>query len=71
MSIEKGACQTMLKTDLPLFLARYLIPNKFRHTIGKALTKAIIGDNLKFDKRTVNLNQILIGNRGLYFKEKH
>jgi hypothetical protein len=44
MSIERGPYQSMLKTDLPSFLAIYLIPNKFRYTIGKALKNAIIGD---------------------------
>jgi hypothetical protein len=44
MSVERGPYQSMLKTDLPSFLAKYLISSKFRYTIGKALTNAIIGD---------------------------
>jgi hypothetical protein len=44
MSIERGWSQTIVNTDLPIFHAIYLIPNKFKYAIGKALKIAIIGD---------------------------
>jgi hypothetical protein len=44
MSVERGPYQSMLKTDLPSFLAKYLISSKFRYTIGKALQNSIFGD---------------------------
>ncbi len=44
MNVERVPYQSMLKTDLPSFLAKYLISSKFRYIIEKALKNAIFGD---------------------------
>jgi hypothetical protein len=45
MSIERGPCQTMLKSEFFHFLAKIFFSKKFKHTIGFVLKNAIIGEN--------------------------
>jgi hypothetical protein len=44
MSVERGPCKIMLKTDFGQFLAKLLIFPNFQYTIGKVLKNHVIGE---------------------------
>jgi hypothetical protein len=45
MSIERGPCQTMLKSKIFHFFAKTIFSKKFEHTVGFVLKNAFIGEN--------------------------
>jgi hypothetical protein len=45
MSIERGPCQIMLKSEIFHFFAKKFSSNKFEHTVETGLKNAIIGEN--------------------------
>jgi hypothetical protein len=69
MSVERGPCQIMLKTDFGRFLAKLLIFPNFQYTIGKVLKNDLKNDDsqrlsryggFSFEKRrfsTVNISK--------------
>ncbi len=46
MSVERGPCKIMLKTDFGRFLAKLLIFQNFQYTIGKVLKNDVIGEKI-------------------------
>jgi hypothetical protein len=46
MSVERGPCQIMLKTDFGRFLAKLLIFPNFQYTFGKVLKNGAIGEKM-------------------------
>jgi hypothetical protein len=61
MSVERGPCKIMFKTDFGQFLAKLLIFPNFQYTIGKVLKNDVIGEKMVgIFQATIQLRQFFV-----------